>query len=257
MSKASQLFIAKIKAKSIGHINGQIIPLILDGAVNVEVVESVGEKTMAISVEKNNEAIIFNPDSLGHGHCLVKVESDSKLTWVSQSLGSAQAQWSKIEVLLEDRAVFEWVGVNSLAEGTSMAEQIDIQFNGVDAMAKIISFFAQENGSAIVQEVNGEIKPNSARCSFAQKSKVLKFGDSSHSVIEPNLKIENDSVKASHGAAHSGLDATALNAIESRGFTLDEAKNILRQAFIQSGLDELNLPLYVKSKMVGWNDGNE
>lgn len=256
MSKASQLYIAKIKAKSIGHI-GASRPLILDGVAKVELVESVGEKIMAISVEKNNEAIIFNPNSLGHGHCVVKVESDSKLTWVNQSLGSAQSQWSKIEVVLEDRAMFEWLGVNTLTEGTSMAEQIDIQFNGVDATAKVISFFAQENGSAIVQEVNGEIKPNSARCSFAQKSKVLKFGEQSHSLIEPNLKIENDSVKASHGAAHSGLDASALNAIQSRGFTLGEAKDFLRQSFIQSGLMELNLPEHIQSKLVGWRDGNE
>jgi Fe-S cluster assembly scaffold protein SufB len=257
MSKASQLFMEKIKRKSEREFSGPSFPLILDGVVHVEGLESFDDKVMKISVAKNNAAIIFNSNSFGHGRCVVNIESGAKLTWVSKSVGAAhQAQWSNIEVHLDDGAAFEWLGVNNLAAGTSMAEQIDIKFNGADANAKVISFFAQENGSSVVQEVNGEIKPASSRCSFEQKSKVLKFGEQSHSLIEPNLKIENDSVKASHGAAHSGLDVLALNAIQSRGFTLDEAKSFLRESFLMSGLLALSFPAHIYSQLAG-GDGNE
>lgn len=54
----------------------------------------------------------------------------------------------------------------------------------------------------------------------------------------PQLKIGADNVKASHGATISGFNSEELFYLQSRGYNLDVAKNLLSESFLISVFGE-------------------
>lgn len=58
---------------------------------------------------------------------------------------------------------------------------------------------------------------------------------------KPQLLIYNDEVKCSHGATTGQLDEEALFYMRSRGIPLDEARNMLMQAFMVDVIDSVRL----------------
>ena len=59
---------------------------------------------------------------------------------------------------------------------------------------------------------------------------------------KPQLEIFADDVKCSHGATIGQMDETALFYLRSRGMNIDEAKHILKSAFLASVIDHIEDP---------------
>jgi Fe-S cluster assembly protein SufD len=82
----------------------------------------------------------------------------------------------------------------------------------------------------------------------AQKTNAFQQNDtlvlSSNAVMnsKPQLEIFADDVKCSHGATIGQMDETALFYLRSRGMNADEAKHILKSAFLASVVDQLDDP---------------
>jgi len=70
----------------------------------------------------------------------------------------------------------------------------------------------------------------------------LLMSDHAHVDSKPNLEIFADDVKASHGATVGQLDAEQLFYMRSRGFSQDQAKQILVNGFSQQILDLIQVP---------------
>ena len=101
------------------------------------------------------------------------------------------------------------------------------------------------------QEVRGIIKGNGksifkgmveivedAQLSNAkQLSKTLLMSDTGVSISEPQLRINADDVKASHGTTTGQLNKDELFYLTSRGFSADLATKILSRAFLESVFD--------------------
>jgi len=70
----------------------------------------------------------------------------------------------------------------------------------------------------------------------------LTLDDHAQAYSKPNLEIFADDVKASHGATVGQLDADQLFYMRARGFTEQEAKNLLIHGFCEQVIDMIKLP---------------
>lgn len=70
----------------------------------------------------------------------------------------------------------------------------------------------------------------------------LILSDKANADSKPNLEIFADDVKASHGATVGQLDTEELFYCRTRGYSLDEARNLLVHAFCQQVIDLIPVP---------------
>lgn len=70
----------------------------------------------------------------------------------------------------------------------------------------------------------------------------LVLSDHAHADSKPNLEIFADDVKASHGATVGQLDPEQLFYMKTRGFSGQEAKNLLIYGFCEQVIEMISLP---------------
>jgi len=74
-----------------------------------------------------------------------------------------------------------------------------------------------------------------------QQFKTILLDDSAEINMEPQLEIWADDVKCSHGATVGRLDPQQLFYLQTRGFTEDQARKVLLEAFASSLADSLEM----------------
>lgn len=77
------------------------------------------------------------------------------------------------------------------------------------------------------------IAPGAVQTSGSQLHKALLLTDTAEVDVKPELEIFADDVKCSHGAASGELDEEQLFYMRSRGIGLEEAKQILVDAYLE------------------------
>ncbi len=75
-----------------------------------------------------------------------------------------------------------------------------------------------------------------------QSNRNLVGSDQARMHSKPELEIYNDDVKCSHGSATGQLDERQIFYMRTRGLSLDEARLLLRQAFMADVLEAIALP---------------
>jgi Fe-S cluster assembly protein SufD len=75
-----------------------------------------------------------------------------------------------------------------------------------------------------------------------QMNNNLILSDHAHAACKPNLEIFADDVKASHGATVGQLDLEQLFYMKTRGFSDEEAKNMLIYGFCGQIIDTIEVP---------------
>lgn len=81
-------------------------------------------------------------------------------------------------------------------------------------------------------------KPAQQTSSYLDDS-VLVIGEDTHNNSQPILEIEADDVKASHGATTGRVDASQVYYLKSRGFTEEEAKELIVEGFLQATVNRI------------------
>ena len=76
----------------------------------------------------------------------------------------------------------------------------------------------------------------------SQQSKALLLSKHATVTTNPQLKIFNDDVKASHGATIGSLDDDAMYYLQTRGLDEEQAKQYLISAFINEIVQQINNP---------------
>jgi Fe-S cluster assembly protein SufD len=92
-------------------------------------------------------------------------------------------------------------------------------------------------------EFNGLINVcrDAQQTSASQLNRNLLLSDLAHIDSRPQLNIEADDVKCSHGSSTSTLSADELFYLKSRGLSEVDAKNVLTYSFCQEIISALNL----------------
>lgn len=76
-----------------------------------------------------------------------------------------------------------------------------------------------------------------------QNNRNLIGSDTARMFSKPQLEIYNDDVKCSHGSATGQLDAMQVFYLRSRGLSEEEAKLLLKQAFMSDVVNGVRLPV--------------
>jgi len=83
------------------------------------------------------------------------------------------------------------------------------------------------------------VRPGAQKTDAHQLSRALLLAAGAEIDSKPQLEIHADDVKCSHGAAAGELDSDALFYLRSRGIPEPEARRMLIDAFLASGLDSI------------------
>lgn len=84
------------------------------------------------------------------------------------------------------------------------------------------------------------IAPNAVCTSGTQLHKAILLSDDAEIDVKPELEIFADDVKCSHGAASGELDPEQLFYMQARGIGLEEARQILIDAYLNDVLDKIS-----------------
>lgn len=87
------------------------------------------------------------------------------------------------------------------------------------------------------------VAPGAVKTAAYQSNRNLVTSDRARMYSKPQLEIYNDDVKCSHGSATGQLDAMQLFYMRQRGLAEDEAKLLLKQAFMADVIAGINIPL--------------
>ena len=85
------------------------------------------------------------------------------------------------------------------------------------------------------------VQPDCPRVEAYQGNRNICASDTARMYTKPQLEIYTDDVKCSHGTTIGQLDDEALFYMRTRGIGLDEARNLLMQAFMADVIDAVRL----------------
>ena len=83
------------------------------------------------------------------------------------------------------------------------------------------------------------IEPNAQQTEGYQLHRALLLSDNAEVDCKPELEIFADDVKCSHGATSGDLDKEQLFYMQTRGIALDDAKQILIEAYLNEALQKV------------------
>lgn len=104
------------------------------------------------------------------------------------------------------------------------------------------------------------VSPQGAQTSAHQLNQNLLLSDRARVASKPELEILTDDVKCSHGSTVGDLDADALFFLRARGLDADQARRLLIEAFVTTGIDALGdaaLRPYFRAVLDGWIAASE
>jgi Fe-S cluster assembly protein SufD len=85
------------------------------------------------------------------------------------------------------------------------------------------------------------VSPGAQKTDAIQQFKTILLGDNCQVNMEPHLEIWADDVKCSHGATVGQLDKEQLFYLQSRGYTPDQAKKMLLEAFAADVAESISI----------------
>ena len=88
------------------------------------------------------------------------------------------------------------------------------------------------------------VNKNAIKCEGYQRSEIILLSDKAYAEAIPNLEIENNDVKCTHGATISQIDEDKLFYMTSRGINEKDAKKIIVEGFFEpiiTNIDEEKL----------------
>lgn len=87
------------------------------------------------------------------------------------------------------------------------------------------------------------VAPGAVKTEAYQSNRNIVGSDEARMFSKPQLEIYNDDVKCSHGSATGQLDAMQLFYLRSRGLDEQEARFLLKQAFMADVIEGVRLPI--------------
>lgn len=85
-----------------------------------------------------------------------------------------------------------------------------------------------------------KINEGATGCNGYQKEDALLLSEEAEADMVPNLEINNNDVRCTHGATVGKLDPEQLFYLTSRGISSDEAKQLLIKGFFEKAISEIN-----------------
>ena len=152
---------------------------------------------------------------------------------------------------------FHYNTLNLLNDSNYIDNYIEINHNSKNTLSQINQKNILQNKSRGVFYSKSTIKENSSNSQAHQHNNNLILSQNSMVHSNPQLMIYNDDVECSHGSTTGKIDDDALFYLRSRGINLDNAKQILLNAFLNDIIDNIKneeISLNIKKQTNLWID---
>ena len=183
----------------------------------------------------------------GESHFIGRTRFDlgaqSRLRTLTCANGGAYGRHRLDIPLNQEGAAIECLGV-SLLQGTETFENythIDHVIGGCDSQQTYKSILAGESRSVFSGQIN--IRPQSQKANSNQLNQNLLLSEKAEAITQPQLMIEADDVKATHGATIGQLSEDEMFYLLSRGINRKTAVAMLAEAFTVEIFDRVEAPV--------------
>jgi len=157
--------------------------------------------------------------------------------------------------LEKSNSEFHYNGLSLLNDGNCIDNYIEVNHNVKNTFSQINQKNILKNKSKGVFYSKSTIKKHSSNSEAHQNNSNLILSPNSIVHSNPQLMIYNDDVQCSHGSTTGKIDDDALFYLRSRGITIDNAKQILLNAFLNDIIDNIKnekIILDIKEKTNYW-----
>ena len=167
------------------------------------------------------------------------LEEDAKLhtTWLTHD---NQDTVQQIEVVFNgERCHADLFGLGRLKNTQHMLTQTKLIHVYPNTTAK--QYFKRVVEDSAVSDFQGlvHVKADAQKTDSNQYSHNLILSDQARALVRPQLEIFADDVKCSHGATVGQMDDEQVFYLQSRGFSIHDAKGILLTGFLDEIIDEI------------------
>lgn len=171
--------------------------------------------------------------SLGDIHIHAVVEKDAKLDACFADFSSDSGKVTVEVELNEEGAELAW-NFASLAKGKEKKEFVpSVYHNAPYTKALMKNYGITRDESQLFFFGESVIPFGSVKASTRQEAKVIVFDPLCKGKASPVLKISENDVEASHGAALGKLNESHLFYLMSRGLNLEEAKRLVTLGYLK------------------------
>ena len=229
--------------------NAQNILIDVDLAKNINTTyilefENIINMVFRIVVEKDSklDLILIDRDK----NKILKLESisviakeNAKVNLIKIDFGQNNKHLNYTTNLIEDGAETNI----DLAYVLSEEENYDMSFHqkhdAKNTKGNILVEGVQKDKSSKIFKGTLEFKKGSKSSIGNEYESVINYSKNSKSISLPILLVHEDDIKGSHSANHGEFDEEQIYYIQSRGFTREQAKNIIAEAKIIPILDKV------------------
>ncbi len=162
-----------------------------------------------------------------------KAYSNSTVEWIDGNIGSKVTQKYPCIMLMESGARGEVISVALAGKGQHQDAGAKIYHLATNTSSSIISKSISLDGGKTTYRGLVNVLPNATNVKSNVECDALILDDISSSDTIPYMNIANEDVSMSHEASVSKLDDEKLFYLQSRGFSEQQARQMLVQGFIE------------------------
>lgn len=165
---------------------------------------------------------------------------DSHLTTITVALGASLSKATIESVLCSPGAVSDMLGV-VFGDSRQHFDHHTVQLHTVGNTTSDLLFkvsLDEEAYSAYSGLIR--IEPGAQKANAYQRNENLVLSNRAHAETLPNLEIEANDVRCTHGATVAPVDVEQMFYLMSRGLAPRDAKRIIVEGFLQPVLDRIN-----------------
>ncbi|MAF51291.1 MAG: hypothetical protein CMH64_04340 [Nanoarchaeota archaeon] len=201
------------------------IKLNLDKEVEIKIIVGKSSEVKVVSFSKKNKNVEIDVDDNG------------KIDWIDFSLGEGVKSYVKTNL---NGINSEGNSLNIVFGDNSSEFELDnkVVHKGNNSKSDMVVRAVMNEKAKVMQTGLVKVSKNAVNCEGYQKSDVILLSEDAYAEAVPNLEIENNEVKCSHGATVSQIDEDKLFYLQSRGLSLKEAKRVIVEGFFEPVLKE-------------------
>jgi Fe-S cluster assembly protein SufD len=164
---------------------------------------------------------------------------DSHLTTITVALGASLSKATIESLLCSPGAVSDMLGV-VFGDGNQHFDHHTVQLHTVGNTTSDLLFKVALDEQAY-SAYSGLIRidPGAQKANAYQRNENLVLSSSAHAETLPNLEIEANDVRCTHGATVAPVDTEQMFYLMSRGMPPRDAKRLIVEGFLQPVLDRI------------------
>ncbi|MDY0144378.1 MAG: Fe-S cluster assembly protein SufD [Kiritimatiellia bacterium] len=183
-----------------------------------------------------SQSQLMNDQSWQLGTTRIEQHRDSRVTHLEAAVGAALARHDLAAVLLESGAEVELNGLYVQRNHRHVDFHTWIEHRQPNCRSRQVYKGIVDDHAAAVFNGAVRVHPGASGTDGYQLNRTLLMSRDAQVFSKPELLIDNDDVKCSHGATIGQISAQELFYLQSRGIPEAQARHMLSRAFVEDVL---------------------